>query len=188
MALWGKTDADASRPKYLGTADLAKCIFVDVTEAQQAANKARGLNGAGWWLYNSYTDSAGTTRYKTELLVPMSETAVAAGDRADDATAADAAYTITISVQPANQDTSAGGATFGATAAVTAGGGTLAYQWQRKLVGTTRFTNVSGATSATLALTGQLAGNTGDQYRVKITSAGGASEVTSDVATLTFVS
>ena len=188
MALWGKTDADASRPKYLGTADLAKCIFVDVTEAQQAANKARGLNGAGWWLYNSYTDSAGTTRYKTELLVPMSETAVAAGDRADDATAADAAYTITISSQPANQDTLTGDATFAVTAAVTAGGGALAYQWQRKLVGTTRFTNVSGATSATLALTGQLAGNTGDQYRVKITSAGGASEVTSDVATLTFVS
>jgi len=118
----------------------------------------------------------------------MTETAVAAGDRADDTKAADAAYTITISGQPANQDTSSGGATFAVTAAVTAGGGTLAYQWQRKLVGATRWTNVSGATSASLALTGQLAGNTGDQYRVKITSAGGAAEVTSDVATLTFVS
>ena len=188
MALWGKTDADASRPKHLGTDDLAKCIFVDVTEAQQPANKARGLTGAGWWLYNTYTDSAGTTRYRTELLVPMSETAVAAGDRADDTIAADAAYTITISVQPANQDTSTGDATFGATAEVTAGGGALAYQWQKKSVGSTRWINVSGATSDTLALTGQLVANTGDQYRVKITSAGGAREVTSDAATLTFVS
>jgi hypothetical protein len=188
MALWGKTDADASRPKHLGTDDLAKCIFVDVTEAQQPANKARGLNGAGWWLYSTYNDSAGTTRYKTELLVPMSETAVAAGDRADDTKAADAAYTITIGTQPANQNTSSGGATFSVAATVTSGGGTLAYQWQKKVVGATRWTNVSGATSDSLALTGQLVGNTGDQYRVKVTSAGGAAEVTSNVATLTFVS
>ena len=187
MALWGKTDADASRPKHLSTDDLAKCIFVDVTEAQQAANKARGLNGAGWWLYNSYNDSAGTTRYKTELLVPMSETAANAGDRADDATAADAAYTITISAQPENQNTGAT-PTFSVTAAVTSGGGTITYQWQKKAVGTTRWLNVSGATSASLALTGQTVDNTGDQYRVKVNSAGGAAEVVSDVATYTFAS
>lgn len=188
MALWGKTDADNSRPKYLGTADLAKCIFVDETEAQQPANKARGLNGAGWWLYNSYTESSGATRHKTELLVAITETALAAGDRADDTKAADAAYTITIGTQPANQNTVSGGATFSVSASVTAGGGTLAYQWQKKAVGTTRYADVAGATSASLALTGQTADNTGDQYRVKVTSAGGATEVTSDTATLTFVS
>lgn len=188
MALWGKTDANDSRPKYLGSADLSKCIFVDATEAQQAANKARGLNGAGWWLYNSYTDAQGETRFKTELLVAIQETAAAAGDRADDATAADAAYVITIGTQPANQNTASGEATFSVVATVTSGGGALAYQWQKKVVGQTRWTNVSGATADSLALTGQLAGNTGDQYRVKITSAGGAKEVTSDVATLTFVS
>ena len=188
MALWGKTDADNSRPKYLGTADLAKCIFVDETEAQQPANKARGLNGAGWWLYNTYTDASGSTRYKAELLVAITESAANAGDRADDTKAADAAYTITISSQPANQDTSSGGATFSVTASVTSGGGALAYQWQKKAVGQTRWTNVADATSSSLALTGQLEANTGDQYRVKVTSAGGAKEVTSDAATLTFVS
>jgi hypothetical protein len=188
MALWGKTDADASRPKYLGTADLAKAIFVDITEAQQETNKKRGITGAGWWLYSTYTDAAGATRYKTECLVAMAETAANAGDRADDTKAADATYTITISSQPADQNTSSGGATFSVTAAVSSGGGALAYQWQKKAVGSTRWTNVSGATSASLALTGQLVGNSGDQYRVKITSAGGASEVTSNVATLTFVS
>jgi hypothetical protein len=187
MALWGKTDADASRPKYLNTADLAKAIFVDITEAQQVTNKKRGITGAGWWLYSTYVDAAGATRHKAECLVALANTALAAGDRADDTKAADATYTITISSQPTDQDTDAGGATFAVTAAVSSGGGTLAYQWQKKVVGSARWVNVSGATSASLALTGQLAGNTGDQYRVKITSAGGASEVISDVATLTFV-
>lgn len=188
MALWGKTDADASRPKYLNSADLAKAIFVDITEAQQETNKKRGITGAGWWLYTTYTDAAGSTRYKTECLVAMAETAANAGDRADDTKAADATYTITISSQPADQNTSSGGATFSVTAAVSSGGGALAYQWQVKAVGASRWTNVSGATSASLALTGRTSANTGDQYRVKITSAGGASEVTSNVATLTFVS
>jgi hypothetical protein len=188
MALWGKTDADASRPKFLNSDDLAKCVFVDATEAQQKANHDRGLNGAGWWLYNTYTDQDGTTRYKSVLLVAMSETAAAAGDRADDTKAADAAYTITIDTAPANQNTSTGGATFSVTASVTAGGGALSYQWQKKAVGSSKWTNVSGATSASLALTGQTSGNTGDQYRVKVNSAGGAAEVVSSVATLTFVS
>ena len=188
MALWGKTDADASRPKYLGTADLAKCIFVDQTEATQEANKARGLTGAGWWLYNTYNDNSGNTRHKTELLVAMSETAVAAGDRADDAKAADAAYVITIGTQPANGNTTSGALNFQVVATVTSGGGTLAYQWQVKAVGTTRWVNVADATLETVSLVGQTVANTGDQYRAKVTSANGAKEVTSDVATLTFVS
>lgn len=188
MALWSNTDANNSRPKYLGTADLAKCIFVDATEAQQPANKARGLTGAGWWLYNTYNDSDGNTRYKTELLVAMTASASDAGDRADDSKAADANYVITIGTQPANQETADGEATFSVTASVTSGGGTLGYQWQVKAVGASKWTNVSGATSSSLALTGQTEDNTGDQYRVKVTSANGAREVVSDVATLTFVS
>ena len=187
MALWGKTDADASRPKYLlDPAILAKAIFVDETEAQQKSNHDRGLNGAGWWLYNTYTDADGNTRYKTELLVAITESAANAGDRADDTKAADAAYTISISSQPSNQNTSSGGATFSVTASVTAGGGTIAYQWQKKAVGSTRWTNVSGETSSSIALTGQLAGNTGDQYRVVLSSTSGAVKVTSNAATLTF--
>ena len=188
MALWGKTDADASRPKHLNTSDLAKCIFVDITEADQSTNKKRGITGAGWWLYNTYTDAQGSTRYKTECLVSMAVTAVNAGDRADDTKAADATYTITIGAQPADQNTDTGAATFSVTATVSSGGGTLAYQWQKKSVGTTRWTNVSAATAASLVLADQTEANTGDQYRVKVTSSGGASEVTSDVATLTFVS
>jgi hypothetical protein len=188
MALWGKTDADESRPKYLNSTDLAKCVFVDATEAAQETNKKRGLTSGGWWLYNTYNDQHGTTRYKAELIVAMNETALAAGDRADDTKAADATYTITIGTQPADQDTDTGAATFTVAATVSSGGGTLAYQWQVKSVGSSRYVNVAGATSSSLALTGQLEANSGDQYRVKITSANGAGEVTSDVATLTFVS
>jgi hypothetical protein len=188
MSLWAKTDADASRPKYLNEADLAKCIFVDQTEAQQETNKKRGLTHGGWWLYNTYTDQHGNTRYKNECLVAMAETAVAAGDRADDTKAADATYTITIGTQTADQNTDTGAATFTVAATVSAGGGALAYQWQVKVLGSSRYVNVVDATSASLVLAGQTEANSGDQYRVKVTSAGGASEVTSDVATLTFVS
>ena len=49
-----------------------------------------------------------------------------------------------------------------------------------------RFSNVSGATSTSLALTGQTASEDGNQYRVKVNSDNGAPEVISDVATLTF--
>jgi hypothetical protein len=189
MALWGKTDADASRPKHLSAADLANAIFVDETEVSLEVNKARGLTNAGWWLYTSHVDQDGATRHKAQCLVALSASAANAGDRADDTKAADATYVTTISVQPANQNTSTGGATFAVTAAVTAGGGTLAYQWQKKLAATgSKFANVAGATSASLVLTGQLAAASGDKYRVKITTANGAAEVTSNEATLTFVS
>lgn len=188
MALWGKTDADASRPKYLGSDDLAKCIFVDQTEAQQEANKSRGLTGAGWWLYNTYTDAQGNSRFKSQCIVAMSQPAVSAGDRADDSKAADATYTITISTQPGNQNTAAGEATFTVAATVSTGGGALTYQWQKKSVGTSNWSNVSGATAASIALTGQTTTNTGDQYRVNVNSANGATQVRSNSATLTFVS
>lgn len=186
MALWGKTDANDSRPKYLTAAELAKCVFVDATEAGLEANKSRGITGAGWWLVESYQDSNGETRNKAECLVAMSVAAADSGDRADDATVADVAYVITIGTQPTGQDTSTGGATFTVSATVTSGGGTLTYQWQKKAVGG-RWANVSGATSASLALTGQTADNDGDLYRVKINSAGGAPEVVSAEVALNFV-
>ena len=65
--------------------------------------------------------------------------------------------------------------------------GTLTYQWQKRTSSSGRFSNVSGATSATLALTSQVAGNNGNQFRVKINNGVGATEVTSNTATLTVV-
>lgn len=162
-------------------------IFVDSTEKDVASNKARGITGPGWWLYRTYTDVSGRTRHKAECLAFVHATAAAAGDSADDTVAADVIETITIGTQPANQNTSSGAATF-TVAATASASGTLAYQWQKRNSSSGRFANVSGATSASLALTGQLAANTGNQYRVKITTSKGAAEVTSSAATLTFVS
>ena len=84
-------------PKYVywgssnpvGKAALEQIYFVDETEAQVAANKAIGINGAGWWRIKTYTDADSATRYKTELLVAMDVTAAVAGDAADDSVVAD---------------------------------------------------------------------------------------------------
>jgi hypothetical protein len=74
-------------------------------------------------------------------------------------------------------------ATFSVTASATTG--SLVYQWQRRTSSTAKWTNVSGATSSSLALTGLTTSSNGYQYRVKLTSSAGAEEVISNTATLT---
>ena len=162
-------------------------VFVDDTEQAIAAHKARGIWGPGGWLYESYQTAAGDTRHKAECIAFVHATAAAAGDDADDTVVADVLETITIGTQPADQNTSSGAATFTVAATVDQSG-TITYQWQKKASGSTRYANVSGATSASLVLSGQTADNTGDKYRVKINTSKGAEEVVSDAATLTFVS
>lgn len=182
-------------PKYLiqvigskARFDLAKIFFIDRTEAQQDANKKKGIHGGGWYRINEYVDADGQTRYKTELLVAIDETAANAGDSTvtnEDLTAADSNPVISISVQPANQTTVSGAATFAITAAVTIG--SLTYQWQKSVSGSTKWANVSSATSASLVLSGQTSANTGDRYRCVLgSSTQGAAKVYSDSATLTF--
>jgi hypothetical protein len=69
----------------------SKVFGVDVTEAQVATNRAKGLQTPGWVRYNTYTDAQGRTRHKSEVLVAAnSYTAAVMGDAADDATVADA--------------------------------------------------------------------------------------------------
>ena len=83
MALWGKTDALASVPKWLEddannpnwSNDRDNAVFVDVTEAQVAANRAKGLKTPGW---NIHITAGGRTR--TECLVAMKVSASDAGD------------------------------------------------------------------------------------------------------------
>ena len=162
-------------------------IFVDTTEDGIASNKSRGIDGPGWWLYRTYNTAGGTTRHKAEKLAALRVAAGTSGDDADDTVAADVLETITIGTQPANQNTSSGAATFSVAATVDQSG-TITYQWQKRTSSSGRFANVSGATSASLALTGQTAANTGNQYRVKVNTSKGAAEVVSSVATLTFVS
>ena len=88
MAQWGKTDTLADAPKYLSTEaaqpnkshDKDNAVFVDVTEAGVASNRAKGLKTPGWNLYHTYTDANGNTRHKTESLIAMKVSAADAGD------------------------------------------------------------------------------------------------------------
>lgn len=159
-------------------------VFVDNTEDDVAANKTRGIWGPGWWLYRTYTDVSGRTRHKAECLAVTQATAADAGDDADDTIAADAENIITFTTNNTDQTASGGAATFLVAVSVT-NSGTAAFQWQRRTTSSGRFSNISGATSTSLALTGLTTDENGYQYRVKVTSDNGAPEVISDVATLT---
>lgn len=161
-------------------------FFVDASEATVAANKAKGITGAGWWLYSTYTDVNSVVRHKAECLITMDVSAADAGD-AEDTVVVD--RVITISAQPANRTVVAGAtAAFSVTATAT-GEGSLTYQWQIQQEGTGDWTDIANATAASYTTgataIGDGAGATdGDKYRVIVSSVGVAN-VTSDAATLT---
>ena len=185
MALWGKTDEAGSKPKYLNATDAANTVFVSSEEAALKTNKDKGITGAGWWLVTEHKDSSGANRYNAECLVAMSVATAVSSDAADDAKVADVEVTLTIGTQPTAQSSVAGAATFAVVATVSSGA--VTYQWQRALATTpTRFANVSGATSASLVLSGVVTGDTGNLYRVVLSSDSGAAKVTSNSAALTF--
>jgi len=200
MSLYGRTDSAANitqaglaRGNGAGSA-TETIVFVDETEASLSENKERGINGPGWWAYRTYTDGAGKTRHKAEMLAFISNADLNANETdTDDTIAADVASAITISAQPANVTGAAD--PFTGTFAVTASAdaGTVTYQWQRQTPTGTRWTNVSdtgiwsGATTATLTLTAaDKADWDGYKFRVKLNSTAGAEEVISDTASLTF--
>lgn len=184
MALWGKTDNDASKPKYLSdtlrndqsTSDLDTTVGIDVTEAKVTANIAKGLNTPGWVQYRTYTDAQGNTRNKSEVLVALSSLT---GD--NDTIAPE----ITITVQPANGSAVEGETESFSVTATRTGSGSLTYQWQKQEGGAGAWSNIVGATSASYT-TGALtvADDDSDKYRV-VVSLTGAESVTSTAATLT---
>ena len=192
MSLYGRVDSTANqtavgRTRGNGAGSATETIvFVDETEAGLAANKTRGITAPGWWAYRTYTDAAGNTRHKAEHLMVLTNPEANADETlSDDTIAADVANTITLSTNNTDKTTSGGAATFLVAASVT-NSGTATFQWQKRTSSTGRWANVSGATSTTLALTGQTASEDGNQYRVKVNSDNGAPEVISAVATLTF--
>ena len=78
--------------------------------------------------------------------------------------------------------------TFSVTASSTGSGASITYQWQVSTNSGTNFTDVSGGTNQTLALTGLTAAENGNQYRVKLNNGIGGAELNSNAATLTTVS
>jgi len=191
MSLWKKEDTEAGVPAYLSEEDRKKAIFVDDTEAADADTKAKGITGPGWWLYESRKDSSGTLRHYAEQLVPMKATAVAAGDRIGDTNIEVAdTYVLSVTTAPVNRSVTAPAATtFGVTAAISSGGGSISYQWQVANAGSKSFTSITNggvyttATTATLNIS-NTTGLTGKKYRVIITATN-AVAVTSSSATLT---
>lgn len=169
-----------------GTADTLQLtaptvFFVDAQEASVATNKAKGITGAGWWLYRTYSDSASTTRHKAECLVSMSVNASVSGD-AEDTVVVDRA--ITIGTQPTDETVVEGDPVTFLVAATATGVGALTYQWQKQTDGTGSWANVTGATGTEYTIDETVLADSDDKYRVVISSAG-AADATSDAATLT---
>lgn len=177
-------------PKIAGNAKVAgpnqKIVFVDITEAQNAQNRAKGIKMPGWTKFSEYQDANGEQRYKVENLVAMAVTAGNAGDTAsDDAIAGDAAFALT---GPAATTTTTGGA---ATVAVVSAGST--FQWQVRQPAGGQYVNATGTiagitytngTTATLSIAGATAPNAGTRYRCQVLNNGAA--VVSGISTLAF--
>ena len=77
MALWGKKDVAADKPKFVKLAEdgtLAqdasgkKLVLIDSSEANLSGNKAKGITGPGWYLVHTVG-----TRTKVELLIALAD-------------------------------------------------------------------------------------------------------------------
>ena len=187
MSLYGNTDSNDNVTKAgrgISPSSQAKqVLFIDNDEAALAENKARGLNAPGWWSYFTYTDGEGHTRHKAEMLVTIANP-VGPETQADDSAAADVSVLITINTQPVTQAVAVGAVLnliVDAIATPPGDASVLTYQWQKK--SGRRWVNI-GANQPTYDVAVYAADDAGD-YRVKLTSTNGASEVISDTATVT---
>jgi hypothetical protein len=183
MALWGKTDAEESRPNWINL-DLypegTQLVFVDETEAQIEENKARGIKGTGWYLLYEYTGSGNTPRKKAELVVAMRVSAEDAGDNDDLVN-----FVLVISEQPQDVEVVEGEpANFSVDYSFTIGTAEVDIQWQRFDDVAEEWEDIEGETDFDLAVTETNFGNNGTQFRA-VLSVDGDEVAVSDVATLT---
>lgn len=186
----------------------SRIVFVDLDEAQQPENRARGLKNVGWWAYRSWTNADGSVQHRAECLVALSshrDTAAGAtgfntqantGDNTlDDDILRDSTPTIT--VQPVSRSVVAPATATFSLSAVMTGVGSLTYQWQVQEGGTGSWTNVSRGTggqtaSYTTAATivpgasgASTHDNNGDKYRCIVGTSTANTNAISDVVTLT---
>jgi hypothetical protein len=181
MALWTNVDEAAGKPKYLTTAEKNATSGVSAAEAALAANKAKGVQHAGWVQYSTYTDAQGNTRHKSETLVAMSS--ITSDNNADDTTVG-IDPVITIGTQPSPLSvTSPTAATFTVVSTIN-NGGALSYQWQVSPNGTA-WANITGATAATLTVDDTDAEYVDGNFFRVVVSATGATTVNSSSVTLT---
>lgn len=176
MALWSNEDKDTGIPKYLTPEQIPFAVLLDATEAKDPANIAKGLTGAGWWLYRETKDSAGNIRHRAEHLVAMrspitdSNTGPRAAVEATIAQVTNAVLSFT--TKPSNQSVSAPApATFTSVVAVSPTGGTITYQWLKQDPTTKIYANLAdagvftGSTTNTLVISDST-GLNGSVYKV----------------------
>jgi|LauGreDrversion4_2_1035121.scaffolds.fasta_scaffold15380_6 hypothetical protein len=188
--------APESKTSGFSTSPVFTGVFgVDQYEVAAAAVTTVGGKAAayavahsGWVGIMTYIDTHGNLRVKSEVLVAGGINTVSTYDASDDTKFPD--NYITISSQPVGVATTSGGtAVFSVTAAATPTA-SLIYQWQQSTGGAySTLSNggqISGATSSSVSIANTNSSRNGYNYRVVITTAGGASK-TSDSATLTIV-
>ena len=174
---------------------------IDAKEANVGSNKARGFNSPGWVHYQTWVNTQGTTRYRTETLVAMSKNFNKANvdfntglDANEDAVIQD--VQLTFSLQPTFNGQSRANLQFTpgmsySVAAVGTNGGVATYSWQKSpnaivwtdvinapYAGNAQF---SGNTTANLIVSNVYAtlGTNGMYVRV-LASANAAATITSD--------
>jgi hypothetical protein len=182
---------------YSGLTTVSQVYGVDPYEAGSVVTTKYAVTHAGWVGIKTYIDSSGELRVKTETLVAFSGISTGAvaygafGDAGDDAVFPD--EYITISAQPSNVGVATTALPYNASFAVTATatpGATLVYAWQYASSVGAAFTALSnsavysGTSTAGLGITVTDQTLTGYNYRVVITTSGGAS-ATSDAGVLT---
>ena len=190
MSLYGRTDSNANKTKAgIGVAASAQAktiVFVDEPAAALAQNKSRGINAPGWWSYFTYNDSSGATRHKAEHLITLANADTNANEtQSDDTIAGDAASSVAIGTQPASASVAATNTQAFTVAATKTGAGTLTYQWQISTNAGVDFSDISGADATSYETAAVVAGDDGNQYRVKVNTTAGAVELVSNAATLT---
>jgi len=142
--------------------------------------------GASFTSVSAATNASHTTAASTLLDSGTQYRAVVSGT-SNSVTSSAATLTVTaavvapsISVQPAGQTITAGQ---NASFSVTAGGTSISYQWQRSTDDGASFTDLAGASNATLTLTAVALADNARQFRVVVSNSAGS--VTSNAALLT---
>lgn len=182
-----KTSGFSTSPVFTGVfgVDQYEVAAAAVTPVGGKA-AAYAVAHSGWVGIMTYIDTHGNLRVKSEVLVAGGINTVS--DANDDPVFPD--NYITISSQPVGVATTSGGtAVFSVTAAATPTA-SLIYQWEQSTGGAYSTLSdggqISGATSDSVSIANTNSSRNGYNYRVVITTAGGASK-TSDSATLTIV-
>ena len=166
--------------------DNDKIVFVDLTEAQNPANRLKGIKTPGWTKVSSKMVD-GQLRHSAEVLVVMCASSATSGDAADDRIVADTAFSIT--TQPVNVKAAAGeAAAFTVVVDPSVG---VTYQWQVQTAGGTgAYSNLTdsgvytGSATDTLTIS-DVTGLNKNRYRVVALNSDATASVNSKGAQLT---